>query len=121
MVDWRLDPRRPGVFPAGRPQSAAGVVTVLRRVGSEEASERLKLRDFNAEASYTFKVWLGALERGAPDMLAGVQPLPGTAPVLGEDDLRMSGRRLPEDGLLVKLPGCPQAAGIRYQRTGDGQ
>ena len=104
-----------------RPQSGAGVVTVFRRAGSEDESVRLKLRGLDADGTYAFKVWLGALERGEPDMLAGVQALPGTAPVLGEDDLRMSGQRLLEDGLLVKLPGRPQVGWISYQCTGRDQ
>ena len=79
---------------------------------------RLKLRGLDAAVTYTFKVWLGALERGEPELLAGVQALPGAAPVLGEDDLRMSGRRLLEEGLRVRLPERPQVAWISYQSVG---
>ena len=104
-----------------RPQSGAGVVTVFRRAGSEDESARLKLRGLDAAVTYAFKVWLGAIERGEPELLAGVQALPGAAPVLGEDDLRMSGRRLLEEGLLVRLPERPQVAWITYQCTGRDQ
>ena len=57
-------------------------------------------------------------ERGEPALLGGVQALPDAAPVLGKADLRMSGRRLLEEGLLVRLPERPQVAWIIYQRVG---
>lgn len=101
-----------------RPQSGAGVVTVFRRAGSEDESVRLKLRGLDAAVTYTFKVWLGALERGEPELLAEVRALPGAAPVLGEDNLRVSGRRLLEEGLRVRLTERPQVAWIIYQRVG---
>ena len=89
---------------------------MFRRAGSEDESVRLKLHGLDAAAAYTFKVWLGAFERGEPALLTGVQVLPDAAPVLGKADLRMSGRRLREEGLLVRLPERPQVAWIIYQR-----
>jgi hypothetical protein len=99
-----------------RPQTGMGTITVFRRAGSEDESVRLKLRGLDASSSYTFKVWLGAFERGEPALLAGVQALPATAAVLGESDLRMSGQRLLEEGLRVRLTERPQVAWIIYQR-----
>jgi len=101
-----------------RPQVGMGVITVFRRAGSKDESVRLKLRGLAASSLYTFKVWLGAFERGEPALLAGVQALPDAAPVLGEGARRMSGRRLLEEGLRVRLPERPQVAWIIYQRVG---
>ncbi len=100
------------------PQTGGGVVRVFRRAECKQESLRVKPRGLIPSALYDLKASVADFDPKNKMCLSGVAPA-GKAAVLAEGKVRMPGRQLMEDGLLVRLTARPQVAWVVYERVKD--
>jgi PKD repeat protein len=100
------------------PQAGRGVVEVFRRGQCKKELLRVKARGLNPLAVYDLKTVVGNFDPKREDevLLTGVSST-GKADVLAEGKVRLTGRQLMEDGLLLRLATRPQMALVIYERV----